>query len=196
MAVAARKKVEKMESDPVWKLPVVDTGHAVFRTVERPASVWSVLKSWHQGLLILMTIVVVFSALSMVLVQHIYRQQLRSIHVQMNTRDALNRVWSQLLVEQSAWAALDHVETVARLDLKMVVPDLSQVTYLPALPAVSALRAELASPPEPGAMIDRAAQARGETPATSASLPDRLSSDVSNASWMSLARRKTGHPET
>ncbi|MEJ2742149.1 MAG: cell division protein FtsL [Gammaproteobacteria bacterium] len=130
MTAVARKVDERL----AWKVPVVDAGHLIFRTAEQPASVWSVLKPWHQGILVIMTIVVVFSALSVVLVQHIYRQQLRSFHVQMNTRDALNRAWSQLLVEQSAWGALDHVETAARSQLHMVIPDLSQVTFLQAPP--------------------------------------------------------------
>jgi hypothetical protein len=45
-------------------------------------------------------------------------------------RDQLNHAWSQLLVEQSAWAAMDHVESVAKEKLGMLIPDPSRVTYL------------------------------------------------------------------
>jgi len=94
------------------------------------ASAWSVLASWQQALLIVLGVGVVFSALSVVYVQHIHRQQLRQIHYHIGWQDKLDHQWVQLLVEKSALASLERVETVAREDLGMVKPDLSQVTYL------------------------------------------------------------------
>lgn len=112
-----------------YQPPVVFTGE-VFRTTTSTASAWSVLRPWQQGLFIILSIAILFSALSVVLVQHAHRQQMRELHASMIQRDELNHAWSQLLVEQSAWAAFDHVETTARQQLGMVIPDLSQVTYL------------------------------------------------------------------
>lgn len=112
-----------------YQRPIVLSGE-IFHATSSTASAWSVLKPWQQGMFIVLSIAILCSALSVVLVQHAHRQQMRELHAGMNLQDELNHAWSQLLVEQSAWAAMDHVETAARQNLGMVIPDLSQVTYL------------------------------------------------------------------
>lgn len=112
-----------------YQPPIVLTGE-IFRTTASTASAWSVLRPWQQGLFIVLSIAILCSALSVVLVQHAHRQQMRELHAGMLQRDDLNHAWSQLLVEQSALAAMGSVETAARQQLGMVIPDLSQVTYL------------------------------------------------------------------
>jgi hypothetical protein len=61
-------------------------------------------------------------------------------------QDELSHAWSQHLVEQSAWAAMDHVEAKARQQLGMVIPDLTQVTYINLDRAIEGRRVAEVSP--------------------------------------------------
>lgn len=76
----------------------------------------------HRGLVLLLALSIVSSAISVVWGKHQARTmfiQLQSLHAE---RDALDIEWGQLKLEQSAWATHGRVEQTARVGLDMVIP--------------------------------------------------------------------------
>jgi cell division protein FtsL len=74
------------------------------------------------------------SALAVVWVKHEARRlfvELQGLHAE---RDRLNIEWSQLKIEQSAFAMHGRVEQTARADLKMIIPRPDEVLIVKSSP--------------------------------------------------------------
>ena len=64
------------------------------------------------------------TAINVVTAQHQARRLFVEIQSLENTRDGLNEEWTRLLLEQSTWATNARIETVARNELDMSMPDM------------------------------------------------------------------------
>lgn len=71
----------------------------------------------------LLTGTVFLSALEVVVARHEARKLFVEIQALEKIRDNLNEEWTRLLLEQSTWATDARIETVARNELGMKVPD-------------------------------------------------------------------------
>ena len=79
------------------------------------------------GLLLLLVLV---SALGVIYSSHLSRQ-LFSEQAGMNEKtDQLQLEWAQLLLEQSAWSSPTRIETIARDQLGMVMPEAAQIKLI------------------------------------------------------------------
>lgn len=67
------------------------------------------------------------TALHVVLAQHQARRLFVEIQSLEKNRDDLNEEWTRLLLEQSTWATNARIETVARNELDMSMPDKSSL---------------------------------------------------------------------
>ena len=68
------------------------------------------------------------SALALVLLRYENKAFFMELQGLRKHRDALDREWGQLLLEQGAWGAHARVEAIAREKLAMTVPPPGQVT--------------------------------------------------------------------
>lgn len=71
----------------------------------------------------LLILSVFVTALHVVTAQHQARRLFVEIQSLEKIRDGLNEEWSRLLLEQSTWATNARIETVARSELGMSMPD-------------------------------------------------------------------------
>ncbi len=78
-----------------------------------------------------LTVAVLFSAIKVVVAQHMVRTLFLEIQTLEQARDDLNEEWGRLQLEQSTWATDARVESVARLELQMVSPKTRQFIVLP-----------------------------------------------------------------
>ncbi|MCP5160946.1 MAG: cell division protein FtsL [Hahellaceae bacterium] len=72
-------------------------------------------------------VIVVLSALAVVYSTHWSRQLFSELKGLQLHRDQLEREWSQLLLEQSAWSTHNRIERIAMEQLNMVMPDMDKV---------------------------------------------------------------------
>ncbi|MDX1589849.1 MAG: cell division protein FtsL [Oleiphilaceae bacterium] len=87
---------------------------------------------WQRDLLITLVLVVMLLGSAMAVSHAAYRNrvlfsELSELHQQ---RDAYQRQWSQLLLEQSAFSAHSHVEREAVQNLQMRVPDREDIVVV------------------------------------------------------------------
>ncbi len=68
-------------------------------------------------------IVLLLSAIGVVYSSHLCRQLFSEHAVLLEQNDQLQLEWAQLLLEESAWSAPTRIETVARDQLEMRLPD-------------------------------------------------------------------------
>lgn len=71
----------------------------------------------------LLILSVFVTALHVVTAQHQARRLFVEIQSLEKIRDGLNEEWTRLLLEQSTWATNARIETVARNELGMSMPD-------------------------------------------------------------------------
>lgn len=71
----------------------------------------------------LLILSVFVTALHVVTAQHQARRLFVEIQSLEKIRDGLNEEWTRLLLEQSTWATNARIETVARSELGMSMPD-------------------------------------------------------------------------
>lgn len=76
----------------------------------------------------LLLLLVLVSALAVVQLRQETRQRYAALQQFQAQRDALNIEWSQLLLEEGAWSQHRRIETLARAQLGMSVPDPKHVT--------------------------------------------------------------------
>jgi cell division protein FtsL len=80
---------------------------------------------------ILLTLILIACALSVVTSQH----EARKLFVELEKEQALARQlaveWGQLQLEQSTWAMHTRVEKIATGKLRMRVPEVSRVQFIP-----------------------------------------------------------------
>ncbi len=73
---------------------------------------------------------VFLSALGVVYTKHVSRQLFITLQDLQKEGDNLTTEWGQLSLEQSTWASHGRVERIAREELKMVRPEMSEVVFL------------------------------------------------------------------
>lgn len=77
--------------------------------------------------LFLLVVAVLVSSLAVIMSSFEYRQLFNQYQELITQRDELQVEWGQLLLEQSAWAANNRVETQAEKLLGMKVPNVEQI---------------------------------------------------------------------
>lgn len=79
------------------------------------------------GILLLLVLV---SALGVIYSSHLSRQLFSEQAVMNEKTDQLQLEWAQLLLEQSAWSSPTRIETIARDQLGMVMPEAAQIKLI------------------------------------------------------------------
>lgn len=83
------------------------------------------------GLLLpLLMLAVIASAIGVVYSKHLSRKQFVALQQLESDRDEMNIEWGQLQLEQSTWATHGRIEELARLKLKMTMPDPNAVVIV------------------------------------------------------------------
>jgi cell division protein FtsL len=79
---------------------------------------------------VLLALILLICALAVVTARH----QVRNVFIQLQAAEQLQRdletEWGRLLLEQSTWSNLDHVERQAKKELNMVVPTPGQTVIM------------------------------------------------------------------
>lgn len=75
-------------------------------------------------------IIIFLSALQVVIARHETRRLFVELQALERTGDQLNEEWGRLQLEQSTWAINDRIESFARTDLDMKMPEHSSVVLL------------------------------------------------------------------
>lgn len=122
-AVQTRKKLH-----PETMKAGVNTALRVSRRIF--AGLWQrhvLISAGLAGLLVMSSVGVVYSA-------HLNRVLSNDLAQLQEQRDAYQREWSQLLLEQSALSAHSRVENRASQNLDMVVPGRQDIVLVPATP--------------------------------------------------------------
>jgi cell division protein FtsL len=78
-------------------------------------------------ILVALWFVTLFSAVGVVWSKQQSRNQFVELQRLEKERDQLDTEWGQLRLEQSTWVTYGRIEKIARDDLRMVVPDPTQV---------------------------------------------------------------------
>jgi len=79
------------------------------------------------GWLFIVWALVVVSALAVAYSSHWSRVLLNELAAEMDQREDAQAEWGRLILEQSTWTAHSRVETLATNELKMRVPEASEV---------------------------------------------------------------------
>ena len=85
---------------------------------------------WQKGLLALLSLALLGTALALVLVRHDSRVLFMALQTLEQERDDLDREWQQLLLEQSVWAQPARIEQVAREQLQMRIPSPADIQVI------------------------------------------------------------------
>lgn len=83
--------------------------------------------SWSMAVLVAG---IVFSAFGVVVSSHYARMLFVELQALEQQRDELNMEWGQLQIEQSTWATHGRIESVARDELELVIPDTDRIRVL------------------------------------------------------------------
>ena len=81
-------------------------------------------------LLLVLFVGVLLSAISVSYSAHWNRQLLNSLYTELSVRDKAQAEWGRLVLEQSTWTAHNRIETLATEQLKMRIPEPSEVTMV------------------------------------------------------------------
>jgi cell division protein FtsL len=73
---------------------------------------------------------VIVSALAVVTLRHQNRSSFTQLRALQTERDELNNEWGRLLLEQGAWSEHRRIESLARGQLGMALPESSQVVVV------------------------------------------------------------------
>lgn len=79
------------------------------------------------GWLAIVWVLVVVSALAVAYSSHWSRVLLNQLAAEMDQRENAQAEWGRLILEQSTWTAHSRIETLATNELKMRVPEASEV---------------------------------------------------------------------
>jgi len=77
--------------------------------------------------MLLLFIGVLLSSISVAYSAYWNRQLLNSLYTELNVRDKAQAEYGRLVLEQSTWTAYSRIETLATGQLKMRVPDPSEI---------------------------------------------------------------------
>ena len=80
-----------------------------------------------RALVIVLWVAVLGSSLGVIYAKHEARNRFNELQQLTQQRDDLDIEWGQLQLEQSTWATHGRVERVARDDLRMVIPQASDL---------------------------------------------------------------------
>lgn len=75
-------------------------------------------------------VAIFLSALQVVIAQHEARRLFVELQTLEKKRDQLKEEWGRLQLEQSTWAINDRIETIARTELGMKMPEQSLIMLL------------------------------------------------------------------
>ncbi|MDA7085256.1 cell division protein FtsL [Pseudomonas sp. SA3-5] len=78
-------------------------------------------------LMLVLFLCVLGTALAVSYCAHWNRQLLNGLYAEMSIRDRAQAEWGRLILEQSTWTAPNRIETLAREQLKMRLPDAAEV---------------------------------------------------------------------
>ncbi|WP_120997621.1 cell division protein FtsL [Stutzerimonas urumqiensis] len=78
-------------------------------------------------LMLVLFLIVLVSAIGVAYVAHWNRQLLNELYSELSTRDKAQAEWGRLILEQSTWTAHSRIETLAREQLGMHVPQPADV---------------------------------------------------------------------
>ncbi|TBU97319.1 cell division protein FtsL [Stutzerimonas kirkiae] len=83
------------------------------------------LRSMPRGslLLLMLFLGVLVSAIGVAYSAHWNRQLLNDLYGELSERDKAQAEWGRLILEQSTWTAHNRIETLAREQLKMHIPE-------------------------------------------------------------------------
>jgi len=82
------------------------------------------------GLISLLSILILVSALQLIWVRHHNRLLLVQLHTLQQQHDELNERWGQLQLEQSTWSQQSRIEAVATQQLNMYLPPPSEIIII------------------------------------------------------------------
>ena len=82
------------------------------------------------GLLVVMVVAVLVSAVAVIEAKHESRKRFVALQVLEKARDQMNVEWGQLQLEQGTWATNSRVERIAREQLHMVIPKMEDVVIV------------------------------------------------------------------
>lgn len=82
------------------------------------------------GLISLLSILVLVSALQLIWIRHHNRLLLVQLHTLQQQHDELNERWGQLQLEQSTWSQHSRIEAVATQQLNMYLPPPSEIIII------------------------------------------------------------------
>jgi len=83
-----------------------------------------------QGLLVVMILVVLVSAVGVIEAKHQSRKRFVALQALEKVRDQMNVEWGQLQLEQGTWATHSRVERIAREKLQMINPKMDEVVIV------------------------------------------------------------------
>ncbi|NCX93967.1 MAG: cell division protein FtsL [Gammaproteobacteria bacterium] len=97
-----------------------------------PKTTLAILHTFNRrtGLLMLLGFLALMCAISVVYVKDFYRQRFIELNTIKSQNDALETVWSQLLLEETTWASHERIATLANAKLNMHTPELGEIKML------------------------------------------------------------------
>lgn len=89
----------------------------------------SLRRSMPRGslLMLVLFIAVLLSAIGVAYSAHWNRQLLNELYGELSVRDKAQAEWGRLILEQSTWTAHSRIETLAAEQLKMRIPEATEV---------------------------------------------------------------------
>lgn len=78
-------------------------------------------------LLLVVFVGVLLSAIAVSYCAHLNRQLLNDLYAELSVRDKTQAEWGRLILEQSTWTAHNRIETLARKQLQMHIPEPAEV---------------------------------------------------------------------
>jgi cell division protein FtsL len=84
------------------------------------------IKNW----IMLLTPLVVISALLVVCVRYDARVNFNAMQREISQQDALENEWARLQLERNTWSTTSRIERVARESLNLVLPKADQIIYI------------------------------------------------------------------
>ena len=92
-----------------------------YGTLRKHPSLWQYV-GLMDILITILTLSLVLSAAAVVYTKHLNRRLFAELQMEQQARDALHVEWSQLLLEQGAWASNARIERISREQLNMEIP--------------------------------------------------------------------------
>lgn len=86
------------------------------------------------GLLIVMVLAVLASAVAVIEIKHESRKRFVELRALEKVRDEMDVEWGQLQLEQGTWATHSRVERLARKQLHMMMPEMQSVVIVKKAP--------------------------------------------------------------